>query len=325
MKSPFAPKKNRKEIYEEEYLASKKGGESFFPHTIAKDAIFALIVVGVIFALAILLPVELEPPADPTSTNYNPRPEWYFLFLFQFLKLFPGSLEALVAVVIPTIALVVLIMVPFLDHTPERRWSKRWPATSVGLVAVFFLLALEVAGARSAPALPAGQESLVVQQGRKVYQEINCSYCHSINGVGGNIGPDLSGIASRLDPQQLETYLQNPHAMVPTTLHPKLLFTEDELGSLAQYLSTLGAKVSFTDAAPGLFEQNCAICHALNGKGGTLGPDLTGIGSRRSVGFLEAFTADPASVVSGTTMPAFKGKLTPEQTKDIAAYLYNQK
>lgn len=325
MKSPFTPKKSRKEIYEEEYLASKKCGESFFPHTIAKDAIFALVVVGVIFALAIFLPVKLEPPADPTSTNYNPRPEWYFLFFFQFLKLFPGSLEAVVAVVIPTIVLAALILVPFLDRTRERRWSRRWPVTSVGLVAVFFLIALEVAGVRSAPALPAGQESLVVQQGRKVYQEINCSYCHSINGVGGTIGPDLSNIASQLDPQQLEAYLQNPHAMVPSTLHPKLLFTQDELNALADYLATLGAKVNYTAAAPGLFEQNCAICHTLNGKGGTMGPDLTSEGSRRSLGFLEAFTADPASVVAGTTMPAFKDKLTQAQINDIAAYLSNQK
>jgi mono/diheme cytochrome c family protein len=325
MKSPFAPKKSRKEIYEEEYQATKKGGEAFFPETIARDAVVAVLVVGIIIALSIIVPARLEPPADPTSTTYNPRPEWYFLFFFQFLKLFPGSLEAVVAVIIPVIALALLLLVPFLDRTRERRWSKHWPVTSIGLAAVLGLVALEIFGTLSAPAVPAGEESLVVQKGRAVYQTINCGYCHSINGVGGNIGPDLSGVGGELDGQQLEAYLQNPHAMVPETLHPKLLFTEEELNALTEYLGTLGARVSFTEAAPGLYDQYCAACHALGGSGGTLGPDLSTVGARRSLGFLEAFTSDPSSVMAGTTMPAFKGRLTPEQIRDIAAYLANQK
>ncbi|MFH0941775.1 MAG: c-type cytochrome [Chloroflexota bacterium] len=325
MKSPFSPKKSRKEVYQEEYQATKKGGEAFFPETIARDALVALLVVGVIMALSIFFPARLEPPADPTSTTYNPRPEWYFLFFFQFLKLFPGSLEAVVAVVIPTVALALLLLVPFLDRTQERRWSKRWSVTAVGVVAVLALAALEMFGAMSAPAVPAGEESLVVQKGRKVYQEINCGYCHSINGVGGNIGPDLSGVGAHLEPQQLAAYLQNPHAMVPATLHPKLLFTDEELKALTEYLLTLGAAVSYTAEAPTLFEQNCALCHALKGKGGTLGPDLSTVGARRSVGFLDAFTSDPTSVLAGTTMPAYKNKLSAEQIRDIAAYLANQK
>jgi sulfur oxidation c-type cytochrome SoxX len=325
MRPAFSPGKNKKEIYQEEYEASKKGGESFYPETLVRDAIVAFVVVAVVITLALLFPATTEPPADPTSTTYNPRPEWYFLFFFQFLKLFPGWLEPVAAVVIPGIALLILLLVPFLDRKYERRWSQRKYVITLGGLVLSVLIALEVMGAMSAPAVPAGEESKLVQEGREVYQEINCSYCHSINEVGGNIGPDLSTVGGELDRDSLIIYLQNPHAMIPATLHPKLLFTDEELDALVEYLLTLGASVSYTTEAATLYEEKCSSCHMVNGKGGTLGPDLSGIGERRSLGFLEAFTANPDSVLPGATMPAYKDSLTPEQIKDIAAYLYSLK
>lgn len=177
----------------------------------------------------------------------------------------------------------------------------------------------------SAPAQPAGEESHLVQTGRAVYREINCAYCHSINGVGGNIGPDLSGIGGQANQEKLITYLRNPHAMVPTTLHPKLQFTDEEMEGLVTYLLTLGAPITYTSQAPLLFEQHCSSCHMINGKGGTLGPDLSTVGKRRSVNFLEAFTTDPKSVLPGATMPAYRNLLTPEQIKDIASYMASLK
>ncbi len=138
--------------------------------------------------------------------------------------------------------------------------------------------------------------------------------------MGGSVGPDLTNIASKLNSQQLTTYLQNPNAMIPQTLHPKLQFTQDELAALVPYLETLGAPVSYTPEAPVLFERNCSSCHMINGKGGAIGPDLSTVGSRRPISFLDAFTTDPRSVISGTTMPAYRNVLTPEQIKDIAAY-----
>ncbi len=325
MKSPSAPRKSRQEIYQEKYEASKQGGETFSPETLARDASVALLLVIVIFVLAIVFPATLEAPADPTSTTYNPRPEWYFLFFFQFLKLFPGSLEPVAAVIIPIVALLILALVPFLDRGLERQWAKRKRGIGVGTLAVIAFISLVVSGFMSAPARPAGEESPLVQAGRKVYGEINCAYCHSINGIGGNIGPDLSIVGSELDPRQMAVYMENPHAMVPTTLHPKLQFTEEELEALVAYLQTLGAEVSYSSEAPKLFEERCSSCHMINGKGGKLGPDLSTVGSRRSLNFLESFTRDPSSVLPGATMPAYKAVLTPEQIRDIAAYLYSLK
>jgi mono/diheme cytochrome c family protein len=322
---PQTPGQTRKEIYLERHEASKKGGESFFPDTIAKDAIVGLIIVAGIFALALLLPATTQPPADPASTTYNPRPEWYFLFFFQFLKLFPGYLEPVAAAIIPALALLLFILVPFLDRNPERRFQRRKKTVGIGAAALIFLAILGVAGARSAPAVPAGEESHLVQVGRQVYRQFNCAYCHSINGAGGAVGPDLSQTGAKWKPDDLMAYLVNPNSMIPQTLHPKLLFTSDEVSGLAAYLLTQGAAVEYSAAAPGLFEQHCGACHAVNGKGGSLGPDLSHDGGRRSMAFIQAFTTDPGSVISGSTMPAFKKTLSAEQIADVAAYLYSLK
>ncbi len=319
------PAKARKETYKQRYDAAKKGGEQFYPETISRDAIVALLIVAAIFVLATVLPATTQPPADPTSTNYNPRPEWYFLFFFQFLKLFPGYLEPVAAALVPAVALILLILFPLLDKNPDRRIAKRKAMLALGGVMIAVFIALEVGGALSAPGVPAGQESQQVQSGRLVYKQFNCSYCHAINGVGGAVGPDLSQTGVRWSTDNLSAYLTNPNSMIPKTLHPKLLFTSDELTNLTAYLLTLGAAVPFTAQAPQLFTQNCGGCHMLNGQGGNVGPDLTGVGSRRDYNFIDAFTSDPASVIPGATMPAFKKTLSAAQISDIAAYLYSQK
>ncbi|MFC1872543.1 c-type cytochrome [Chloroflexota bacterium] len=322
---PRDAKKSKKAEYEEEYAASKKNGETFFPETIARDAIMALFVVGTIITLAVLFPAQTEPPADPTSTTYNPRPEWYFLFFFQFLKLFPGFLEPVAAVIIPTVAILILVLIPFLDRNPERRYSSRKLIIGTGIITIALLGTMGVIGGISAPSRPAGEESPMVQAGRKVYKEINCGYCHSISGVGGAVGPDLSNIGGTRTEEQLTTYLKNPDAMVDATLHPKLLYTDEELHALVTYLLTLGAPVEYSDEAPVLFAKYCSSCHAINGRGGRVGPDLSTIGDRRSLNFLESFTVNPSSVFGGSTMPAYEDTLTKEQIANLAAYMANQK
>jgi ubiquinol-cytochrome c reductase cytochrome b subunit len=325
IKGEMLPGQPVKEAYEAQYEASKKDGESFFPGTVSKDAIMAVVVVGIIMALAIFLPHHSEAPADPTSTTYNPRPEWYFLFFFEFLKLFPGSLEPVAAVLVPALAFLLLLAVPFLSRGFRREWSKRKLSVGIGAAVVVGLLAFELAGAMSAPGRQATELTALQIEGQRVYKEVNCGYCHTINGIGGAVGPDLSNIASTLTPDRITAYLTNPDAMVPNTLHPKLQFTPEELNGLTAYLSTLGAPVNYSDQAPVLYEKYCGTCHVVNGEGGTIGPDLTDVGSRHPVTFIESFIRDPESVVSGATMPAFHDKLTQDQITDIASYLYSLK
>ena len=92
--------------------------EPLFPNQIFKDSIFILIVFLAIVALAVLSPAGLEPQADPTDTSYNPRPEWYFYFVFQLLRIFEGPFEVIGTVVLPTIAGLALMLLPFSGPQP---------------------------------------------------------------------------------------------------------------------------------------------------------------------------------------------------------------
>ena len=89
-----------KEEYLREYALLKAKGKPFFPYAVAKDSIMMAIVMAVIIAMSIILGAELGPKADPTTTTYTPRPEWYFFFLFELLRVVkPPEFVALATIV----------------------------------------------------------------------------------------------------------------------------------------------------------------------------------------------------------------------------------
>ena len=100
--------KERQE-YLEQYKKDKEKGVPFFPDILFKDAVISLVIFIALVALAYFVGAPLEPRADPADTSYTPRPEWYFLFLFQLLKYFPGSLEVIGVFIIPSVAVIFLI------------------------------------------------------------------------------------------------------------------------------------------------------------------------------------------------------------------------
>ncbi|MFA9406141.1 MAG: hypothetical protein ACERKX_10050, partial [Anaerolineales bacterium] len=100
---------------QERYKEKKEKGILFFPDLIFKDAIIALVIFIGLLALAYFIGAPLEERANPADALYTPKPEWYFLFLFQLLKYFPGSLEVFGVIVLPTIAFLLLVALPFLD------------------------------------------------------------------------------------------------------------------------------------------------------------------------------------------------------------------
>ena len=103
-----------KEAYLREYEILKKKGKPFFPYAIAKDSLMACLVLAVIILMSILFGAELGPKADPTTTTYTPRPEWYFFFLFELLRVVkPPELVFLATIGIPTVCLVLLLLLPF--------------------------------------------------------------------------------------------------------------------------------------------------------------------------------------------------------------------
>ena len=105
-------------------------GERFWPDTIFRDLIMSLGIFILLILLASFVGVPFEPKADPSDTSYIPRPEWYFLFLFKFLALYGqlpviGKIEWLATVLVPGIAIAILTLMPFIEKSPYRYYSKR--------------------------------------------------------------------------------------------------------------------------------------------------------------------------------------------------------
>jgi ubiquinol-cytochrome c reductase cytochrome b subunit len=114
-----------KREYQEKYQKEKEKGIFFFPDLLFKDAVVSLLIFVALILLAYFVGAPLEEQANPADATYTPRPEWYFIFLFQLLKYFPGSLEVVGVIVIPTIAILVLAALPLLDRGPKRHFLNR--------------------------------------------------------------------------------------------------------------------------------------------------------------------------------------------------------
>lgn len=200
--------------------------DPFYPNQVAKDVGFAVLVVA---AIAVLTSVNhgghLDAPADPAA-NYPPRPEWYFLFLFQFLKYLPGSMELVGTVILPGLAMGFLFVLPFLDRGESRRVRDRLPwlipivLGGLGIVALTWMSMRDDARdkefqqarkdahqrAERAATLamkgipPLGPLEMLRQdpmsRGADVYAN-ECQSCHLLDGVGERAAPDHDGFGSR--------------------------------------------------------------------------------------------------------------------------------
>lgn len=122
-------------------------GERFWPDTIFKDLIMSLGIFLVLILLASFVGIPAEPKADPSDTSYLPRPEWYFLFLFKFLALYGqlpviGKIEWLATVLIPSLAIGVLTLLPFIEKKPDRHYRKRILPISIMTIMVIGIVLL---------------------------------------------------------------------------------------------------------------------------------------------------------------------------------------
>src|SRR3712207_4829468 len=98
----------------------------------------AVITIFAIILLSLFLGAELGPKADPTTTTYVPRPEWYFFFLFELLRVIkPAILTPVATIGVPTICMILLFLLPFYDRNPERRPERRPIALLAGLFTIF--------------------------------------------------------------------------------------------------------------------------------------------------------------------------------------------
>jgi quinol-cytochrome oxidoreductase complex cytochrome b subunit len=219
----------------DEELKSKTGW--FWPGQLLIDMIACLVVLAVLVCLAVLVSAPLDAPADPAS-SYEARPEWYFMALFQLLKYFEGPMMVVGTVVLPGLAGLFLVVLPFLDKSEDRRirsrkvWTVLFFGGLVGVIALTAVSMLEDASSESYQKnMAVGQRNaceavhyakdptygidaagkVVVFQGKKLFRAQGCTDCHRVGAEGGQgkeTGPDLTGFLSRA---WIKRFLTDPY------------------------------------------------------------------------------------------------------------------
>ncbi len=212
----------------------------FFPYQAAHDNTAILLAFLLLLVLAILqsrgaFGPPLEAKADPTNSSYVPRPDWYFLGLQQLLRIFPrGFGQVLATTVVPTLALVLLVAVPFLDRNPERSPRRRPVAMTIGALSAITVVALTLAGAHAvrieeqahaqrnavgkdqaaSVASPTGRpprnQKELAAAGERLFEQLKCASCHPVTGPPRDGVPTLAWEGSRARRSWLSIYLKTP-------------------------------------------------------------------------------------------------------------------
>jgi ubiquinol-cytochrome c reductase cytochrome b subunit len=284
----------------------------FWPDQVYMDAVTGSLILLLLIALSVFVRAPFSGPADPFDTSFHPKPEWNFLFLYQALKAFKGPWEPVGTIVLPPLLILFLVLIPFVDRTTERNPFKR--PVILALVVVFYagIIALTIAGKNSIPEAglvfpsqqkiePAIHMSAAATQGQQLFTSNHCTVCHSINGAGGNVGPDLSHEASKGRSRQwIMDQIKNPKMHDPNSIMPAFVnLTDEQRSDLAEYLLSVSSGVTAAEpreavtvtplhpsnaAIPPvkglaasyignpqhggiLFRQICEGCHGVEGKG----------------------------------------------------------
>lgn len=246
--------------------------ESFYPRQLLMDLSLALVVIVVLGLLAYFAPAGLGPEANPSDTQFLPRPEWYYRSLFQWLKYWNGNGVVIGIGLIPMIVTVLFVGAPFLDRSSERRAWKRPLAMSLFSLVMGGLIILgalsyyddahnpvvasqlavqekqtqefmrqpfkpEQQGAGPAAATAsAAAPSPLVTQGQNIFQSNTCFACHGQGGVGTPLAPKLAGIGSKYTPEQLLDLFNHPKPAMDAGRMPHFKFSQDDVKALIAYL-----------------------------------------------------------------------------------------
>ncbi|QDQ02105.1 cytochrome C oxidase Cbb3 [Lysinibacillus fusiformis] len=226
--------------------------EAFWPNFLLKEWM-----VGAVFLIGYLLltvahPSPLEGQADPTNTAYIPLPDWYFLFVYQLLKYTyaSGPYNVIGAIVMPGIAFMALLLMPFLDTTPERRPSKRPLPTAfmlLTLASMFYLTWESVVNHDWEASKKQGEikeevevvidESLpgfAIWNGDTGEQAKSCIACHAADLKGGPAAPALAG--NQLTAEEIEDIMHNGRGAMPAG---QFAGTDEEAKQLAEFIASL--------------------------------------------------------------------------------------
>jgi ubiquinol-cytochrome c reductase cytochrome b subunit len=312
----------------------------FYPEQAFRDVLAVFIAFIALFLAAALLEAPLERLADPTDTAYVPRPEWYFLFLFQMLKFFPGSLEPIGSVLLPSLAVVALMAVPFIDRGRVRALRNRVGAGAAVVLVFAGWAALTAAAVRSTPK-PAGPATEISEfegstefsaeetAGLGYFRQEGCESCHNLVDGEPKPGPNLAGEGRRRTAGWMIAHFKNPSQMVPGSNMPPIQLSMVELNALSAFLLKLtpensrdvsSISASYVAGAQIYVTSLCQSCHKINGEGGEIGPALDGLASRRSKQWVLQHFASPQKLSPGSVMPPYH--FTPTQEDALVSYLF---
>lgn len=312
---------------------SGKPKKRFYPEQVFRDAVAAAGYLLVLVLFANFARLGLGALADPTDTQYIPRPEWYFLFLFQILKGFQGPLEVVGAVFLPNLAIAVMFLVPFLDRGRAVRVTQRTVAIAIVVLAAVGWAGLTQQAIATTPEnvedfdaglqppklwreMPAEQLAAI-----GYFEQDHCGNCHVLGRSAG--GPDLAGAPSE---RSAEFLLK--HFAKPSPASPDSSLTRAQMLSLVALVTKRNdqALEAWLDpdpdavAAASLYQaSNCGFCHTLNGVGGQSGPILNGLYSRRTREWVEGHFADPAGFSPGSRMPPYQ--FNDQELQQLTGYL----
>ena len=209
--------------YDEHYEEELKRGVPFLGEAMLKDAFFSAAMVIAVVAIAGLLgPKGPSGPPDPTLGGANPRPEWPFLWLFALLSLSPPAAETFIILIFPVLLIIGLLLVPFLSNRGERAPSRRPVAVLLVIVGYTTMGVLTYLGVTApwSPKMTAWSGDPIPErivkdltplqlQGAVMFQNKNCRNCHSLEGLGGRRGPDLTAVGTHLSRNQLIDQISN--------------------------------------------------------------------------------------------------------------------
>jgi len=232
--------------------------ENFWPGQVAKDLMVSGLILLLLIGLSAYVPAPFTGPADPSDAAFLPKPEWNFLFLYQLLKSFVGSAELIGTVGIPSLILILFILAPFIDRKKSFNPAKRLGMMIGGFILVVFIFTFTLLGYFSKPpgtnskspakqALAASKKkrktiklSAVAIRGKRIFETSGCTACHTISGVGGKIGPDLTNEYGRKRSEKwLITQITNSKRHYKTSMMPDYTkFTNTQLSELIAYLSS---------------------------------------------------------------------------------------
>ncbi len=279
--------------------------ETFYPKQVLIDMTFVLVVMGVLGMLAHFVPIMLGPEADPANTRFIPRPEWYFLPMFQWLKYWEGWSTVIGAFIIPAILIGLLFLLPFVDRGLERRpWRRPIPVGGVLIVlggllwlgmtsrlndsrdatvaaqlaeqsqqehAYFYSAFQPYSAPLPSENVASTSPDTTVAQGKGIFDSHGCNGCHGESG-GGAVGPSLKHITAKFPPAQLTALLKAPTAQMKAGGMVPLTLNGSEMTGLVSYLASLGGtSASSAGIPPAAGSSSPALGAAQTGAGSSSG------------------------------------------------------